>query len=215
MSDEPSAAAGPLPVHQARGEETLARLVEAAAEVIGERGVDGASIAAITERARTSVGNFYRRFPDKAALLAHLQRDVLAGRPEFWERTLTPERWRGREPEELLAHIVAEIVYGHARHRQLLRAIALHARDDYEASVSALDLDLPGRVHELAARLWPGRIRHPDPRLAVRLGFEMVAATAGELLLFRGMSAPVAPDALAVELTRAWAAYLGLSPVPS
>lgn len=203
---------GPLPVAQSRGRETLERLVEAAEEVIAERGVDGASIAAITARAGTSVGNFYRRFPDKQSLLEHLERRVLAGRADFWDRELAADRWRGRRLEQLLERVVTEIVRRHEQDRGLLRAVALRARAEYEARVAAAGVDLPGRLDDLVREVWPRAVRHPQPRLAVRLGLEMVAATAGEVLLFRSLPEPVDADTLIAELTRAWLAYLTQPP---
>src|ERR1044071_6962450 len=44
------------------------RILEAAAEVFGERGL-GATLDAVAERAGVGVGTVYRRFPDKEALV--------------------------------------------------------------------------------------------------------------------------------------------------
>ncbi|MEU8361688.1 TetR/AcrR family transcriptional regulator [Nonomuraea sp. NPDC048882] len=47
----------------------LGKIVEAAAEVVAERGV-GAPMEAIAKRAGVGVGTLYRRFPDRDALIA-------------------------------------------------------------------------------------------------------------------------------------------------
>ena len=47
---------------------TGSRILEAAAEVFGERGL-GATLDAVAERAGVGVGTVYRRFPDKEALV--------------------------------------------------------------------------------------------------------------------------------------------------
>lgn len=52
--------------------ETRARLLEAAAEVIAARGLDGASIDEITERAGFTRGAFYSNFSGKPELLVEL-----------------------------------------------------------------------------------------------------------------------------------------------
>jgi AcrR family transcriptional regulator len=52
--------------------ETRARLLEAAAEVIAARGLDGASIDEITERAGYTRGAFYSNFTGKPELLVEL-----------------------------------------------------------------------------------------------------------------------------------------------
>jgi len=51
----------------------LDKIVEAAAEVVAERGVN-APMEAIARRAGVGVGTLYRRFPDRAALIAALGR---------------------------------------------------------------------------------------------------------------------------------------------
>jgi AcrR family transcriptional regulator len=51
----------------------LDKIVEAAAEVVAERGIS-APMEAIAKRAGVGVGTLYRRFPDRAALIAALGR---------------------------------------------------------------------------------------------------------------------------------------------
>jgi AcrR family transcriptional regulator len=53
-----------------RRAETRRRLIEAAYDLIGERGVSGASLDAIAERAGLTKGAIYFNFQDKAELLA-------------------------------------------------------------------------------------------------------------------------------------------------
>ncbi len=76
---EPSVAAGPVPAsHAARddvvaltpkGRRTRARIVDAAIDLLGEMGYEGASMRAIARRAGVSVGNAYYYFPSKAHLV--------------------------------------------------------------------------------------------------------------------------------------------------
>lgn len=53
---------------RADAERNRRRILEAAAEVFGERGL-GATLDAVAERAGVGVGTVYRRFPDKEALV--------------------------------------------------------------------------------------------------------------------------------------------------
>jgi AcrR family transcriptional regulator len=53
---------------RADAERNRRRIMEAAAEVFGERGL-GATLDAVAERAGVGVGTVYRRFPDKEALV--------------------------------------------------------------------------------------------------------------------------------------------------
>lgn len=55
----------------------LDKIVEAAAEVVAERGIN-APMATIAQRAGVGVGTIYRRFPDRAALIAALGHHYVA-----------------------------------------------------------------------------------------------------------------------------------------
>src|SRR5215468_9900631 len=59
----------PFVVKQSRSRESLQRLLNAAAEVLTERGLEGTTIPRIAARAGLSPGAVYRRFPNKDALL--------------------------------------------------------------------------------------------------------------------------------------------------
>ncbi|MDZ4054698.1 MAG: TetR/AcrR family transcriptional regulator [Phenylobacterium sp.] len=61
----------PLPP-QARGRARFEALLEAAAALIAERGVDGAAFSEVARRAGTAQGSLYQYFPSKAALVATL-----------------------------------------------------------------------------------------------------------------------------------------------
>ena len=54
---------------QRRSQERLARIIHAAGELCGERGVDAVTMEAIAERAGTSIGSLYQFFPNRDALL--------------------------------------------------------------------------------------------------------------------------------------------------
>lgn len=62
--------AGVRPTHQDRSARTQETLLAAARETLVSRGWEGATIAAVAERAGVAVGNVYRRFRDKEALFA-------------------------------------------------------------------------------------------------------------------------------------------------
>jgi len=60
------------PPQQARSQQTLSRILDAAEAILAEKGWEDASVAEIARRAGSSVGAFYTRFPDKDTLLAAL-----------------------------------------------------------------------------------------------------------------------------------------------
>ena len=62
---------------QARSEQTLHRLLDAAEELIQEKGLADVSVPEIVRRAGSSVGGFYARFKDKDELLQALEERFL------------------------------------------------------------------------------------------------------------------------------------------
>jgi AcrR family transcriptional regulator len=59
---------------QDRGARRVAEVLEAAAQVIGERGYEGATMTEIAERAGASIGALYQYFPNKEAMAQALRR---------------------------------------------------------------------------------------------------------------------------------------------
>ena len=53
---------------RANGEESRQRILDAAAEIAGERGYDGTSIALVSERSGLPASSIYWHFEDKDAL---------------------------------------------------------------------------------------------------------------------------------------------------
>ncbi|WP_445148583.1 TetR/AcrR family transcriptional regulator [Baekduia sp. Peel2402] len=95
---------------RADAERNRRRILEAAAEVFGERGL-GATLDAVAERAGVGVGTVYRRFPDKESLV-----DAL-----FEERI---------EEIRAIAHEAAEIPDGwDALTTFMERALEMHCHD--------------------------------------------------------------------------------------
>src|SRR5262245_8495236 len=81
----------PFKVKQSRSRESLQRLVNAATDVLTERGLEGATIPRIAARAGLSAGAVYRRFPDKDALLQTVVLTELEQMDENTRTQLTPE----------------------------------------------------------------------------------------------------------------------------
>lgn len=71
---------------QLRATQKRVALLEAAAEIIAEKGYEGATLTDVAARARSSIGSLYRYFPDKPAVaraLAELYGQEIA---EHWNR---------------------------------------------------------------------------------------------------------------------------------
>ena len=68
---------------QHRSRQTLQRITRAALELIGQNGVEGTTVGAITRRAGSSVGSVYARFDGKSDLLHYLDERI-------WETVQPP-----------------------------------------------------------------------------------------------------------------------------
>ncbi|TVT62164.1 TetR/AcrR family transcriptional regulator [Amycolatopsis cynarae] len=66
------------PQVQARLDAQRAAILDAAGELLAERGYAGCSVAAVAERAGVATGSVYRHFPGKAELVVELFRGVVS-----------------------------------------------------------------------------------------------------------------------------------------
>src|SRR5579863_1422311 len=82
--------ANSLEPQQARSRESLRKLMKAAAEVLGQHGVEGTTIPRIAQHAGLTPGAVYRRFPDKDALLETVILGILERQDERLRMALTP-----------------------------------------------------------------------------------------------------------------------------
>ncbi len=200
---------------QARSRATLDRIVSAAQELLETKTFDEISVSEIVDRARSSVGAFYARFPDKAALLDHLD-ELYARRVIELGKMAARE---GRDPETTLAEevrgLVRFLVRLHRIQPGLLRTLIVEARRQSEGPfrerTRRMNRTVPPIMERLLAR--SHEIRHPEPRRAVYLGLLMVFSTIREVALFpEGLAEFVDydDDELVTELTGAYLRYLQL-----
>ena len=206
------------PPQQARSRATLHRFLEAAVELLGDRQFEQASVAEIARRARSSVGAFYVRFPDKDALLTYINDRLFEEGRTLWDEFLAPERWQGRPAAEIVEAVVSRLVERRRANRGLLRALSLYARSRPEPRFTAHAQAMNLHVHRKLAELLLARkheIAHPDPEQAIAFGLLMVDGATREAILFgEAARLPGKPSdaVLARELTAAWLAYLGAPP---
>jgi AcrR family transcriptional regulator len=209
----------PLPAKQARSRETLKRLVTAAAKILDEKGLKGATIPRIAARAGLTPGAVYRRFQDKDALMRTLSLEVFRSSAEHSERMLIPEAAAGKSLADLAWRIVRTTFESHRKHAGLLRALHDFAKSHPDASFRKSMDELEIRNLRCVARFVLTRreeIRHPEPEAAVNFALMLVGFTMREVLLLDAVSrgwAPLLPkddDVLVRELVRAFLTYLGV-----
>jgi AcrR family transcriptional regulator len=202
------------PPQQVRSRVTLDRILDAAEQVLDEKAFGEATLAEIMERAGVTVGAFYRRFPDKDALLHHLDERFFAELHRRADLVLDPARWPGAPARDIIAEFIAQAVDVYSTRRGLLRSLFLRARTDIVLQQSAMKVN-EHFIDKLRTLLLPRRdeMTHPNPERAVELGFMMVVGALRELVVFGEIwpTPPTDMPALAVQISRMYCGYLGIS----
>lgn len=196
---------------QTRSRAALARILDAAERLLEEKPFDAIAIAEIAAAADVSVGNFYAKFPTKAALLEALHERYEAERAQLVGRAVaTAPAGAGLD---LRLRIVTELVVRIFRERRgVLRSLILERWSAPEAAPPA-SIGRAARLHAdladfIAAAPELGRAETPRARfiLAALLAF------AREEIVLRPANLPGAvrlgDKAFREELRRAARAYL-------
>jgi len=156
------------PGRQSRSQKTQASLLEAAATLFAEKGIEATSVADVAAAAGCSVGSVYHHFRDKQTLLYAVFDRMGQEFRATTREALDPERWEGASVAHLLRSFLAfSIEVG--RDRPAFK----------RAGIVAAQSDPALREHyqELRAELYEGirdlllaradEIGHPEPGLAV------------------------------------------------
>jgi AcrR family transcriptional regulator len=213
----------PLEPQQERSRESLRKLLSAAIEVLGEHGVDGATIPRIARHAGLTPGAVYRRFRDKDALLETAILELFE-QQEQASRGLTPEMARDIPLRVFADQIIHSMVRNYRSRAPFVRALRQFSQrraktSSFKKRVSRLEIQNFEWLVDLFLT-HSERIRHPDPRAAVSMGLTLVVSTVLELVVARrDLTAwkhllPQDDQALANELTRAFLSYLGVEDLP-
>jgi len=202
------------PPQQARSQETLDRLLDAAEQLVAEKGFDDTPVAEVARRAGSSVGAFYSRFRDKEGLLHALYERWLEEATATADAALDPARWQGATIAEIVSVVVRFLVAIYRERGGLIRAFVLrnHVDPEFHARQERLSHYIGER---LAALLLARRdeIARGDPDRAATFGITMIMSTLESVMLFgeyRTGSLTFDDDELGAELTTAYLAYLGV-----
>ncbi|MBZ5512957.1 MAG: TetR/AcrR family transcriptional regulator [Acidobacteriia bacterium] len=204
---------------QARSRESLRKLMKAATEVLGQRGLEGATIPRIAQHAGLSPAAIYRRFPDKDALLETVILHIYERQEEHLRTNLTPEMAAKIPAPVLAAQLVNSIFVSYQMNTGLIRAMRqfLHTTGNKAFCKKAVRSEM--RTFEHLINLFMSHrkdIKHADPKVAISLGLMLVVNTLLELIVFnqyqRELQQFLPPDdqQLKKELTTAFLRYLGL-----
>jgi AcrR family transcriptional regulator len=202
------------PPRQARSQETLDRILDAAEALVAAKGFEDATVAEIARRAGSSVGAFYARFRDKDGLLYALYDRYYAEATATADEALDPARWEGASIADVVRAVVPFLVEIYRERRGLIRAFVM--RNQRDGEFRARQERLSHYVNERLSQLLLARraeIAHPDPVRAAAFGLTFTVNAIEGVILFgemRSRSLAFSDEDLSTELTRAYLAYLGI-----
>jgi len=202
------------PTHQVRSQETLERLLEAAEELISERGFDNATVSEIVRRANSSVGAMYARFNDKDSLLVCLHERFCEQGLATADMALDPERWEGASIAEILTVTIPFLVHTFQLKRGLIRAFIVRCGmdDKFAERGSRVGREVSRKLIDLLISR-RDEIRHQDPELAIDFGLRLIFDTLDHEAMyadFQRGNVSMTREQMGEELTRIMLSYLGV-----
>src|SRR6266404_5552856 len=155
-----------LAPQQARSRESMRKLLKAAAEVLGQHGLEGATIPRIAEHAGLTPGAIYRRFHDKDALLEATILGILERQDERMKTGLTPAA-AAQIPLPLFGEqVISSLVIAYRANAALLRSLRtfVQSRTNTPFWKKACRLEVRAMEHVVELFLAHRKeIKHPDP----------------------------------------------------
>ena len=204
---------------QARSRESTRKLLKAAAEVLGQHGVEGTTIPRIAQHAGLTPGAIYRRFPDKDALLETVIIGILERNDQSLRIAFTPAMARQIPLAVFAEQLINNMLVGYRANAGLLRALRQFAQGrDHTAfykKVCKMEMHTLQYVVELFL-VHRKQVKHPDPQLAVSFALMTLSSTLIELILvdhdMKNWQAVIPKDnpSLKRELMRSFLSYLGV-----
>lgn len=202
------------PPQQDRSRRTLERLLEAAEELVIERGFDRTSVAAIARRAGSSVGAFYSRFRDKDALLHGLLDRFIEQSVATMDYVLLPAQWRRTSDRDMVRAQIDFCLRVFAERRLLLAALSRFTAGGERSSFrEELAERLADRLaHLLEAR--GSRVGRPEPHQALQL-VSWLILSAIESAVLQGSEGPrgMSRERTVAEIADLALAYLAIEQI--
>jgi AcrR family transcriptional regulator len=206
-----------LAPQQARSRESTRKLLKAAAEVLGQHGVEGTTIPRIAQHAGLTPGAVYRRFPDKDALLETVIIGILDRQDKRLRMMFTPTMARQIPLAVFAEHFINSMLVSYRGNAGLLRALRQFAQGRDHTSFYRRVNRLEMRTYHYLVELFlvhRREIKHPDPQMAVSFAIMVLVSTLIELILvdhdMKNWQAviPRADQSLKRELLRSFLNYL-------
>jgi len=206
-----------LAPQQARSRESTRKLLKAAAEVLGQHGVEGTTIPRIAQHAGLTPGAVYRRFPDKDTLLETVIIGILERQDERLRMILTHAMARQIPLAVFAEQLINNMLVSYRANAALLRALRQFAQGRDHTSFYRKVARQEMRTFQYLVELFlvhRKEVKHPDPQMAVSFALVMLISTLIELILvdhdMKNWQAVIPKDdqSLKRELLRSFLSYL-------
>jgi len=206
-----------LEPQQERSRESLRRLLKAAAEVLGQHGLAGATIPRIAAHAALTPGAVYRRFQNKEVLLETMILQIMEDQDRYMRQAITTTMAAEIPAAVLAGQVISSLLISYRQNAGLLRAVRQFSQEREGTAFGKKVNRLEVRTFEYVVDLLvasKGKISHTKPRVAVGLGVAMVVGALWELVVYppntkalKGL-VPGSDKELQQELTRSLMSYL-------
>lgn len=182
-----SRTADPGPPQQARSQQSLRRMLDAAELVIAKYGVEGATLPRIAKQARVAPTNVYRRFRNKEALVRAVFHRLTDRSSAEADAKFDPELVRSLGLVQFSQNVIVGMIEGYRANAALSRAAVQYSQKhwnlDFIQKARAAEARSFDRMVETFL-IWRDQIKHPDPAYAVRFAFLMVSFALQGVILF-------------------------------
>jgi AcrR family transcriptional regulator len=208
-----------LAPQQERSRESLRKLMKAAAEVLGQHGVEGTTIPRIAHHAGLTPGAVYRRFHDKDALLETVILGIMQRQDERIRVVFTPAMASQIPLPVFAEQLINNMLISYRASAGLLRGIRQFVQARPNTAFYRKVVDLEFRSYRYLVELFlthRKEIKHPNPKRAVSFALMMLSSSLIELILVdHDLSnwqqvIPKDDQSLKRELLRAFLSHLGV-----
>jgi AcrR family transcriptional regulator len=154
---------------QSRAQATFDAVLDAAAELIAQRGYAGTTTNAVAKRAGISIGSLYQYFPNKTAILVSLlERHIYEVQPVVVEG-LAALGDPAAPFEDTLRQLLLRLIDAHGRNPRLMEVLSEEA--PHPPSIQRLRRKLEGGYVAQMAEILRRRpdVRVPDPDVAAQV----------------------------------------------
>ena len=209
---------GLRPAKQVRSSQTLDRILSATRDLLHEKEFEEITVAEIVQRARSSCGAFYARFPTKEALLPVLYDAYSRSLPTETTVWSDPSTWGERSLTVRVSKMVRFVIRDYRATRLFMRPLALYVWQNAR-TISPENRQRSSEKHRAACAFLlecRDEITHPNPEHAVDLIAFFIPAIGREKILFgdapHASSVQIEDTALEEELIRMALSYLCNAP---